>query len=120
VISGSDSSSELQGEKKERTEEVFAEASSRKEMPMIGGLTARIGRGIARTCGCGGGGVELSFVGTDDVEEAGDIGLISAVVEKGTEGFESGDSLRELDIFVGLCEEEREGGGERGRDIACW
>lgn len=51
VVSGSDSSSELQGEKKERTEEVLAEGSSRKEIPVIGGFTARMGRGIARTCG---------------------------------------------------------------------
>jgi hypothetical protein len=87
---------------------------------MIGGFTDRTGRGIARTCGCGGGGVELSFVGPDEVDEAGDMGLISAALGKVTDGFEWGDSLRELDIFVGLCEEEREGGGERGRDIVCW
>lgn len=66
--------------------------------------------------------MELSFVGKADVvEEEGETGLISAVEEKATEGFEEphGEALRELDILVGLCEEEREGGGESGRDISC-
>lgn len=49
-----DSSSEEHGEKNDRTDDAFADASSRKEIPIIGGFTASNGGGlIARTCGCG-------------------------------------------------------------------
>lgn len=76
----SESSSDEQGEKKERTDEEVAEGSSRKDVFDFSVSTARTGRGIACTCGAvAGEGVVLSWVVYEQAKEAdGDTGEFSS------------------------------------------